>query len=141
MGRHTFSRNIQLLAIFLANDQLCRAAYTLGIISPKNVMAKVAAKVTIPKIVSVGLRVPAISHIKKVEIVTTPTFTKLFMMRIVASKSLGFFSRSTILFSEASSDSRHRSRSSALSEKKATSEAEIIADMKSKTAMAKKPKI
>jgi hypothetical protein len=101
----------------------------------------VAPNVTNPTIVSVGLRVPAISHIRKVEMVTTPTFTKLFMIKIVASRSRGFFKRITIFFSAGSSDSLHFSKSSARNEKKATSEAEMMAEMNSNTAIAKKLKM
>lgn len=101
-------------------------------ISPKKVIAKVTLNVTAPTIISVGDRVLANSHIKNVERVTKATFAKLFMTKIVASNKCGFFNNATILLSLGSSESRHRSRSSLLSEKNATSDAETIADKTSK---------
>jgi hypothetical protein len=62
------------------------------------------------------------------------------MMRIVANNSRGLFSNTTMFFSDTSSDSLQRSKSFAFNEKNATSEAEIIADKKSSTAMAAKLK-
>jgi hypothetical protein len=110
-------------------------------ISPKNVMAKVTLNVTAPTIISVGDRVLASSHIRNVQSVTKATFAKLFMTRIVASNKWGFFNSATILLSLGSSDSRHLSRSSLLSEKNATSDAETMADKPSKKMIAMKLEI
>jgi hypothetical protein len=85
--------------------------------------------------------VPVISHIKKVEIVTMPTLTKSCIIKIVANSKRGRFNKKKIFWCAISSEPLYFSRSSGLSEKKATSEADTIADTNNKTMINEKPTI
>ena len=78
--------------------------------------------------VPVVVLVPTNSHVTYVDSVTIAMLTKLFMIRMVAKRCLGFSKRLTIALLAAVSLSLQTCTASSSNEKKATSDPEISAD-------------
>ena len=117
-------------------------AYTFGITSPTNKIMVVIKKTSIQKRNnSFVAEAPNTESSKKLEIITTPTFTKLLAIRMVANKSWGDFKSSLAVSACLPSSIFKTSFSKGPMEKYATSEAEIKAEQTSKIKIVKTLKI
>ena len=128
------------MAINSENFSAYFAAYTLGMISPKSNNRKVTITMVNKNESQAGAKLKSsMASVKKVDNITIPTFTKLLVINIVASKCSGFFNKSSTCLLLLLFSIFKLSRLAGDKEKKATSEPDTNAELNNKITMILSP--